>query len=409
MPTSTLRLPAALRSLRHRDFRLLWSGLIFSAVGTWMQIVAQSLLVLRLTRGSALALGLVSLAQAAAFFLFALIGGGVADRLDRRKLLFVTQTVLLCLALLLGFLTRYGAIEVWMVILIAFLSGATLSFDQPCRAALIASVVPRADLLNAISLQSAVFNGAATLGPALAGIAVERLGLDANFFLNAFSYLAVLLALTFVRAPANVSGGSQPRFFDLIQQALLTVRRDAVLPWLLVLLAVLLFCGPSLPLLLPVIALRNLHIGATSLGALFSAAGAGSILGAILLASFPPDRSKSALFFLALTLWSIALAVVGTSHWFGLTVMALVVFGLAQSVVAIFTATLLQSRVGNEQRGRVMSLNTLLIMGVRPLGDFPAGAAISLFGAPVTAVLSGLFVALAGLLLRWGRPALRSF
>jgi MFS family permease len=142
------------RALRHRDFRLLWIGLAVSAVGTWMQIVAGSLLVLKITHGSAFALGTVSLAQALAFFLFALVGGSVADRIDKRRLLLVTQTASAALAVLLGFLTLFGVIQLWMMLVLAFLNGTLLSFDQPARSALVPVLVRKEDLGNAISLQS---------------------------------------------------------------------------------------------------------------------------------------------------------------------------------------------------------------------------------------------------------------
>src|SRR5438105_12393402 len=156
--------PAALRSLQHREFRLLWSGLIVSSVGTWMQIVAQSLLILQLTHGSAISLGIVSLAQASSFFLFALIGGGVADRIDKRRFLLVTQSLSMLLAFTLGVLTITGLFQVWMIVVIAFCSGTVLSFDQPTRSSLVPMLVPRQDLMNAISLQSIVFNGSAVIG-----------------------------------------------------------------------------------------------------------------------------------------------------------------------------------------------------------------------------------------------------
>ena len=183
------------RALRHRDFRLLWVGLAVSAVGTWMQIVAQSLLVLRITHGSAFALGTVSLAQALAFFLFALVGGSVADRFDKRRLLLFTQTGSAALAILLGFLTLFGVIRLWMIIVLAFSNGTLLSFDQPARGALVPVLVPKEDLGNAISLQAMIFNGASTLGPALAGFGVATLGYAGNFFLNGASFLGVLIAL----------------------------------------------------------------------------------------------------------------------------------------------------------------------------------------------------------------------
>src|SRR5437667_1733355 len=203
------------RALHYRNFRLLWISLIVSSIGTWMQIVAQSLLILQITHGSALALGIVALAQSASFFLFALVGGSVADRVDKRRFLLITQSLSMGLAFLLGILTLSGLIQVWMIVLLAFCSGTVLSFDQPTRSSLIPMLVPRKDLMNAISLQSTVFNGAAVLGPALAGISIGLLGsaghfmgltgaligYAGNFFLNGISFLGVLFVLYFIHVP----------------------------------------------------------------------------------------------------------------------------------------------------------------------------------------------------------------
>src|SRR5579872_4756 len=163
------------RALRYRNFRFLWISLIVSSVGTWMQIIAQSLLVLQITNNSPLALGLVALAQSSSFFLFALVGGGIADRVDKRRFLLITQSLSMLLAFLLGILTLTGVIQVWMIVLLAFCSGTVLSFDQPTRSSLVPMLVSRADLMNALSLQSTVFNGAAVVGPALSGIAIGLL------------------------------------------------------------------------------------------------------------------------------------------------------------------------------------------------------------------------------------------
>jgi MFS family permease len=154
------------RALQYRDFRLLWTGLAVSAVGTWMQIVALSLLVLDITHGSAVALGTLSLTQALSFLLFAAIGGSVADHFDKRRLLLVTQSLMMGFAVLLGILTLTGLIRFWVILLVAFASSSALSFDQPARNALVTSLVPKEHLMNAVSLQSAVFNGASVLGPA---------------------------------------------------------------------------------------------------------------------------------------------------------------------------------------------------------------------------------------------------
>ena len=393
------------RALRHRDFRLLWVGLAVSAVGTWMQIVAQSLLVLKITHGSAFALGTVSLAQALAFFLFALIGGSVADRLDKRRLLLFTQSGSAALAILLGFLTLFGVIRLWMILVLAFLNGTLLSFDQPTRGALVPVLVPKEDLGNAISLQSMIFNGASTLGPALAGFGVATLGYAGNFFLNGASFLGVLIALYAMRVPKGPT--HQRSTLQAIRDALSTVRRDAVLPWVLSGYAAMLFLGPSSALILPVFAVKILHIGPERLGLLFSSAGVGTILGALFLASQGSNPRRGPTFLAGILVWVAALTGFALSGHFWISMAALLAFGIGQTLAGTTTITLLQTRVPEQMRGRVMSLNTLIIMGVRPLGDFPAGALIAGIGAPGTVLLSASLVGIYGILLAM-KPALRS-
>jgi len=393
------------RALRHRDFRLLWIGLAVSAVGTWMQIVAQSLLVLKITHGSAFALGTVSLAQALAFFLFALVGGSVADRLDKRRLLLFTQTGSAAVAIVLGFLTLLGVIQLWMILVLAFLNGTLLSFDQPTRGALVPVLVPKEDLGNAISLQSMIFNGASTLGPALAGLGVASLGYAGNFFLNGASFLGVLIALYRMRVPKGPS--HQQSTLQAIRAALGTVRRDAVLPWVLSGYAALLFLGPSSALMLPVYAVKILHIGPARLGLLFSAAGVGTILGALFLATLGSNPRSGPIFLTGILIWIVALTGFALSGKFWISMATLLAFGIGQTLAGTTTITLLQTRVPDQMRGRMMSLNTLIIMGVRPLGDFPAGALIAGIGAPGTVLLSAGLVGIYGLGLMM-RPAIRS-
>ena len=361
-----------------------------------MQIVAQSLLVLRLAHGSAFALGCVSLSQASAFFLLALLGGGLADRVDRRRLLIATQSSLMLLSALLGLLTWRGVVNVPIIAVLAFLSGAILSVDQPARAALVSTLVPHDDLLSAVSLQSAVFNGAAIVGPALAGAIVHAVGFAAIFFVNGVSFIGVVLALISLAGAPNPPRRRQ-RLLNQIQEALRSVHDDPMLVSALASYGILLFAGPSLQLLLPVLAIDQLHIGPAQLGLLFSAAGVGSVLGALVLGSFPAATIRAIQ--AATACWCVALAVVGSGVTLSVTFGALVVLGASQSVVGAATSTLLQCRVSAQQRGRVMSLNTLLLMGVRPLGDFPAGALIVAVGAPVAAVASAAIVGVISLLM----------
>jgi len=395
------------RALRYRGFRLLWIGLITSAVGTWMQIVAQSLLVLKITHGSAFALGSVSLAQALSFLLFALIGGGVADHFDKRRLLLCTQSISAGLAILLGILTLTGVVQLWMILILAFLNGTVLSFDQPARAALVPMLVPPEDLMNAISLQSMVFNGASTLGPALAGVGVEAVGYAGNFFLNGASFLGVIVALSVLHLPAATDRGHPQPMIAAIRAALGTVRCDAVLPWVLSGYGALLFLGPSSALILPVYAVNVLQVGPERLGLLFSCFGLGSILGSLMLATLGYRARKGYLYFCGILVWVSALTVFALSHWLWVSMISLVAFGVGQIFTGTTTITLLQTRVPEQMRGRVMSLNTLLIMGVRPLGDFPAGALISAIGAPETVLLSAGLVAGYGALIFLREPAVR--
>jgi MFS family permease len=398
----------ALRALRHRDFRLLWVGLFVSAVGTWMQIVAQALLVLHLTGGSPLALGTVSLAQAAAFFLFAPVGGAIADRFDKRRLLIVTQSFLLLLAAGLGALTLAGLVRLWMVVATAFCSGALLSFDQPARASLIPSLVPPADLMNAVSLQSIIFSGAATFGPALAGVMVATIGYAGNFFLNAASYLAVMVAL--VRLRHTVVGparGVREPLWRSVRATLATAARDRALPGIIAGYGALLFLGPSPAVMLPIFALRVLHLSAAQMGFLFSAVGVGTILGGLAVASLGDFRYKGRLFLAAVLVWSGALGAFAASTAVWLSVAALVILGAAQNAAGAAAVTLMQTRVPPQMRGRIMSLNTLLVMGVRPLGDFPAGALIGAMGGPLTAGVSAALTGVYGIFLALRRPGLR--
>jgi predicted MFS family arabinose efflux permease len=280
-----------------------------------------------------------------------------------------------------------------------------LSFDQPARGALVPVLVPKKDLMNAISLQSAVFNGASAIGPALAGFAIGLIGYAGNFFLNGASFIGVLIALYVMRVP--VQPAHRQSTSEAIRESLATVRRDQVLPWVLGGYGALLCFGPSSSLILPIYAVKVLHIGPARLGLLFSSVGVGSILGALIVASLGGSSQKGRIYLLGILIWVGALASFAVSTWLWLSMAALFVLGVGQIFAAATTITLLQTRVPEPMRGRVMSLNTLLIMGVRPLGDFPAGALVSLIGAPVTVLLGAGLVGMYGVV-AVTRPVIRS-
>lgn len=410
-----------LQALRHRNFRLLWISLIVSSIGTWLQIVSQSLLVLKITHNSPIALGVVSLAQAASFFIFAFIGGSIADQSDKRRFLLITQSLSMLLAFILGIITVTGVVQVWMIVLLAFCSGTVLSFDQPARSSLVPTLVPREDLMNAISLQSIVFNGAAFVGPTLAGVMIvvfsnARNGNSlfpyaGNFFLNGLSFLGVLVVLYMLQIPKDEAEQSMAKRGPLlasIRASLSTVRRDEALPWVLSGYGALLFFGPSNTLILPIFGTQILHLNAAQLGLLFSAAGLGTILGALAVASLGDFQHKGLLLLCSLLVWTGSLLIFALSHFFWISLLALLLFGISQNGVGATTITLLQTRVPPQMRGRVMSLNTLMIMGVRPLGDFPASGLIALIGGPLTVLLCASIVGLYSLYLLLARPIIRT-
>jgi MFS family permease len=361
-----------------------------------MQIVALSLLVLQLRHGSALALGEVSLTQALAFIIFAPMAGAIADRFDKRRLLLVTQTVLMALAAILGALTYFGVIRFWMVLAIALSSASVLSLDQPVRFALLPSLVPAEDLMNAIALQSMIFNGASMIGPAIAGLTAELTGLAGNFFLNAASFSAVLIALPSLRItpqPGTIPPKSNPLFAS-IREGLRAISIDVILPSILLPYGILLFFAPSPALLMPVFAANVLRVGPEGLGLLFSALGLGTIAGSVLTAWLSDSKRKVQLIATAYAVWCGALVAFAFCTGLGPAMGALVAAGAAQNGLSATTIALMQQRISPRMRGRVMSLNTVLLMGIRPLGDYPVSAAIALIGVRKTTLLAAWVIGL---------------
>ena len=396
------------RALRHPYYRTLWIGTLASALGTWMQIVAQSLLVLRITGNSALALGTVSLAQASAFFFFAPMGGAFADRHDKRRLLFRTQTLLMLIAFSLAVLTATGTIRLWMIIVLAFSSGVLLSFDQPARAALLPLLAPPEDLINAISLQTLAFNAASIAGPPLGGAVAAVAGLAGDFALNGCSYLAVIVSLLLIPAQLTAlpeASAGRSRTWAAMREMLAVIQKQPAVSAAVLVYAVLLFVAPSQALLVPIFVTSVLHGGAAELGFLFAASGIGTVVGSLFVASSGNYRRRGPLLVSANALWVVALAIFALSRGFASSFVMLLLMAAAQSIFTTLVITLMQGSVEAKMRGRIMSLNTLLNMGVRPLGDFPVSVATSFFGIANAALLSASVVALAGALVFSLRPA----
>jgi MFS family permease len=374
-----MRYPA----LRHRNFVLLWSGLLLSNMGTWMQNVAQSWLIYKLTGNNPLYLGLLGLSFAVPMIVVPPLGGVLADRTDRIKLLFVTQTGALVLAALLAVLTWLDLVQPWVILLTSFIGALLLAFDNPTRQALFPDLVPRDALLNALSLNAATFTGAALVGPAVAGVLLPIVGAGSLFAANATSYLAVIGALVLMHnVPKRQPTETTLR--DALGSGFVYATRHKLIGALLVLAALAALFGRSYQQLLPVFADDVWRVGSQGYGALLAAGGGGALIGAFGLSSAPQIEQQGRVLVMSGLVFCLALTSFAWSGTFLIGVALLVVVGVAATVFTTMIATMIQLRVPNELRGRVMSLYTVTLIGLPALGSFGVAALARTLGSPST-------------------------
>ncbi len=369
----TPALKRTLRALRHRNFRLFFFGQLVSLTGSWMQGLAQGWLVWRLTQSSFL-LGLVAFAQLAPVLLLGFLGGVVADRVDRRRIILSTQIVALVQSATLATLTLTGQVTVWQVIALASVLGVVNAFDFPGRQSFLVQMVDREDLGNAIALNSTIFNGARIVGPSLAGAVVARWGEGVCFAINAVSYLAVIASLLMMRFPgrpaaASTGAGAWRRFLEGIVYARSTPHVRA----LLLLVAATSVFGMSYLSFLPAFAGGVLGGGPRSLGLLMGAVGAGAIFGALRLAWRRGIGGLDGVIARHSLIFGSAVLVFSLSRSFPLSCVAVAVAGYGAMVQMAATNTLLQTLVPDALRGRLMSLYTVGFAGLMPLGSLAVG------------------------------------
>jgi MFS family permease len=376
----------AFRALRHRNFRLFFIGQLISLIGTWMQMVAQSWLVLKLTNSS-LMLGVVSFAGFMPIVLVALFAGVVVDHVDRRRLIIGAQTLLMISAFVLAALTWAGVVKVEYVIALAALNGFVSSFDMPGRQAFVVEMVGREDLPNAISLNSMIFNGARMIGPAIAGMSLAMIGIAGCFLLNGVSYLAVIWSLLEMELPRRERRKFGAAMMRQVRLGLAYVWRHRPTLWLLVLVAINMGIGMQYSVLIPVFARDLLHVGAHGYGFLMAAQGLGAVISAIVMniRSTAPKTLRQNLVF-GIFCMAIATAGFGVSTWMSLSLLAQIFIGVGLMNHMVTTNTLLQMFVSDELRGRVMSIYTLSFIGTAPIGSLAVGY-IGENYSPRTAVL----------------------
>ncbi len=386
------------RALGHRNYALFFVGQGLSLCGTWMQSLAQSWLVYRLT-GSPFLLGLVGFVAQAPVLAFGLVGGLAADRWPRQRVLMLTQTLALLQAGALAGLTLSGHITVGWILALAAVLGIINALDMPVRQAFVADLVPRSDLPSAIGLNSSAFNAARIVGPSFAGFLVATAGEGLCFLLNALSFLAVIACLLALRITPKPTA-THARAAVLLAEGLRYARRTPHVRALLGLIALLSLTAMPYAVLLPVYAGEILKVGPDGLGALMAATGIGALAGALQIARRRTVRglgtsiAKAAAFF-GFSLLALAAS---TTFWISLAVLVAVGYGMINGMAG--ANTLLQSLVPDNLRGRVMSLYTLVFLGVAPIGSLLAGAVAARFGTPLTVALGGL-TAIAGAATFW--------
>ncbi len=390
----------AFRSLRHPNFRLFFAGQLISLIGTWMQQVAQAWLVYRLT-GSSLLLGTVTFAGQIPVFLLAPLGGIVADRCSRRNALVLTQSVMMVLALVLAVLTLAHIVQPWHIIVLAALLGIANAFDIPIRQSFLGDMVSRADLVNAIALNSSMFNGARVIGPAVAGIVVALIGEGWCFFVNGISFVAVIAGLLLMRlAPPRHSIEGSP--LQNVIEGFWFIFRNGPVRDLLLLVGLVSFTAMPYSVLMPVFADQVLHGGAKTLGALMGASGAGALVGALLLAMKTTLRGLGHWVAACCTGFGVFLILFAYSHSLHLSVALLAPIGFFIMVQMASSNTLIQSMVPDRLRGRIMAAYSMMLMGMAPFGALLAGSLAHRAGAPLTVAIGGV-TAICGGLLFFGR------
>jgi MFS family permease len=383
------RFATAVRALRHRNFQLFFAGQLISLVGTWMQTVAQSWLVYRLT-GSTLLLGTVGFASQFPVFLVAPLGGTVADRSNRHRVVIGTQTASMLLAFILAVLTLTHHIQVWQIMVLAAGLGLVNAFDIPARQAFLMDMVGREDLMNAIALNSSMFNGARIIGPAIAGIVVAWVGEGWCFFANAVSYIAVITGLLMMKIEHAVNLANEGSPLEHILEGFRFAEKAAPIRAILLLLGLVSLVGMPYSVLMPVFAKEILGGGARELGWLMGATGVGALLGALSLAARVGVKGLSKVIALCAGGFGISVIAFASSRIFWLSLILLLPVGFTMMVQMASSNTLLQSMVPNQMRGRVVALYTMMFMGVAPFGAFFAGALAHHIGAPWTVAIGGL-------------------
>jgi MFS family permease len=395
-----------IRSLKHRNFQFFFSGQIISLVGTWMDMVAEAWLVYRLT-GSSLLLGTVTFAGQLPVLLISPFAGLVADRLNRRKIVIATQFTSMIIAGILAALTLSKRVTVEQVIILAALMGVVNAFDIPARQSFLVEMVGREDLMNAIALNSSMFNAARIIGPSIAGILVASFGEGWCFFANSVSYIAVIAGLLLMKVPPRPRAVESVSPFEHIAEGFRFVRHAGPIRALLLLVGLVSLVAMPYAVLMPVFAAKILHGNARTLGILMTSAGLGALIGALMLASRRGVKGLSRIVSIACAAFGVTLILFSFSRWWILSALLLIPVGFSVMTQMGSTNTLIQSMVPDRLRGRTMAVYSMMFLGIAPFGALLSGWSADRIGAPRTLALGGVIAVVGAIVFARHLPKIR--
>ncbi|MCE5314876.1 MAG: MFS transporter [Armatimonadota bacterium] len=403
--------PEGLRAFRHRNFTLYWIGQVISFTGTWVQTVAQGWLVLKLT-GSALDLGIVGAANTFPVLLLGLPAGAIADRLDKRRVVIVTQTLAMMQAFALAALTFAGVIRVWHVIVLAICAGAIGAFDNPIRQSMLVELVDgnKDDILSCVSLSSTAFNGARVLGPALAGVTLVAVGIANCFFINAISYIAALIALLMMKPMHSPSKNAQSgAMLSQIWDGLSHAWKNELLRDLLLMSAISGVFGSQINTVMPVFADKVFRMGPKGLGVLMAAIGIGALFGAVINTVLGHRFRQRTLVFFGGLLCAASLLAFSRSGYFHLATVFLALTGLGTMLFMTVSNTIIQEAAPDSLRGRVISVRIFVLTGLAPVGALLIGFLAERFGVQNAVTILGAASLASAIYFTLRSKAIRSF
>ena len=399
----------ALRAFSFKNYRLFFGGQGLSLIGTWMQQIAMSWLVYRLTN-SAFMLGFIGFTGQAPLFFLASFAGVIADRWNRRHLLLITQTISMVQAFLLAYLTLTWIVTVWHIIVLSVLLGISNAFDMPTRQSFIIEIVEKKEHLgNAIALNSFMFNSARLIGPSIAGLLIAATGEGFCFLVNGISFFAIIISLLVMKIPAKKKHAGSLQFMKGLREGFRYAFSFPPIRVILLLLALVSLMGIPYAMLLPVFARDILHGGPQLLGFLMGSAGIGALSGSIYLASRRTVIGLGKLIALASSLFGVALIVFSLSSYAPLSLLMMFLAGVGMVSQTASSNTILQTIVEEDKRGRVMSLYSIAFMGVAPFGNLLVGSLANRIGAPNALMISGTLCIIGSLLFLYRLRHIRKF